>query len=130
MKSCWVSTSQKMTRGMARNLFEDMGTCQQLDAQTQQTRRRTEVNSASEQVFRWLTSVFLGASSYCLVYSLSTTATSSQQFCLGHRAQSAHTLSGNCSRSAGTKPSFKKNAGLRVRASTSCSPCARASAVS
>src|SRR2546430_9469381 len=62
MKSCWVSTSQKMTRGMARNLFEDMGTCQQLDAQTQQTRRRTEVNSASEQVFRWLTSVFPGAS--------------------------------------------------------------------
>src|SRR5207302_3819429 len=29
MKSCWVSTSQKITRGMARNLFGDMGTCQQ-----------------------------------------------------------------------------------------------------
>src|SRR5207302_8564903 len=28
MKSYWVSTSQKMTRAMARNLFEDAGTCQ------------------------------------------------------------------------------------------------------
>src|SRR5437762_8348433 len=29
MKSYWVSTSQKMTRGMARNLFGGVGTCQQ-----------------------------------------------------------------------------------------------------
>src|SRR6266702_4745978 len=29
MKSYWVSTSQKITRGMARNLFGGTGTCQQ-----------------------------------------------------------------------------------------------------
>src|SRR4029077_20748492 len=35
MKSYWVSTSQKMTRGIARNLFGDGGTCQRQGLQPQ-----------------------------------------------------------------------------------------------
>src|SRR3989442_815630 len=49
-------------------------------------------------------------------YNLNVTAVSSQQLCLGQRAQSAHTLSGKCSFSAGTKASLRKNAGLRRKA--------------
>src|SRR5207302_10040940 len=65
---------------------------------------------------------------YLDVCNLRTTAISSQQFWRGHRAQSAHTLRGKCPFSASTKPSLWKNAGLRVSASTSAIPLARASA--
>src|SRR5437868_8822482 len=41
MKSYWVSTSQKMTRGMAGNLSEDVGGCQQARRTDAQTHRRT-----------------------------------------------------------------------------------------
>src|SRR5205823_9157335 len=98
-----------------------------LDAQTH---RRTGVTSVREQVFPLPHVCFprcVCASSSACSYSRSTTATSSQQFCRGHRAQSAHTLSGKCSRSAGAKPTFRKNPGLRVSASTSARPCTRAS---
>src|SRR3989442_236930 len=60
------------------------------------------------------------------VYNLRATAISSQQFCLGHLAQSAHTFSGNCSFSAGTNPKRRKNSGLRVSANTRASPWSRA----
>src|SRR5947209_18368373 len=110
MKSYWVATSQKMTRGMPGslpqdsegNLSEDVGTCQQEGGKAKATG---------------------------LSYSRSTTATSSQQFWRGHLAQSAHTLSGKCSFSARTKPSLRKNVGLRVSASTSAIPWARASVI-
>src|SRR5690348_17137159 len=70
MKSYWVSTSQKMMRGMAGNLSEDTGACQQ------------------ER----------GQACFCLCYNLRLTATSSQHWLRGHLLQSAHTLSGKCSR--------------------------------
>src|SRR5438874_11450959 len=100
MKSYWVSTSQKMTRGMAAVLEW----CQRPGISR---KVRERVNRMSYACRGFATGG----------YRRSTTATSSQQFCLGQRAQSAHTLSGNCSRSAGAKPSFKKNAGLRVKGS-------------
>src|SRR5207247_1203101 len=64
-----------------------------------------------------------------LPYSFSTTATSSQQFWRGQRAQSAHTFSGKCSFSEGWKPSLRKKAGFLVRARTSERLAARASAM-
>src|SRR5204863_170003 len=55
MKSYWVSTSQKMTRGMARNLFGGVGTCQQAgrtDAQTHRGKqKRVNGNTCSLTLF-------------------------------------------------------------------------------
>src|SRR5881227_3782417 len=55
MKSYWVSTSQKMTRGMAGNLSEDVGGCQQArrtDAQTHRGKQtRVDGNTCSLTLF-------------------------------------------------------------------------------
>src|SRR5690348_5514301 len=136
MKSYWVSTSQKTTRAMAGislstqervNREEDN---QLLEAQTHRGEQSTGAQGHAFLNSPCCSPLRVCASSRCLFYNLRLTATSSQQLLRGHLVQSAHTLSGKCSRSAGAKPSLKKKSGLRVRARISLGPCARASRIS
>src|SRR5260370_41798007 len=115
MKSYWVSTSQKITRAMivprsldsTGNLSAPPGRCQprgharsDWPGAWKGGRRGERGDGRNQSRLAPDEQGGGGAAAARGAYNVNTTATSSQQFCRGHLAQSAQTLSGNCCRSA------------------------------